>query len=196
MPKPCPFEAQLATHCAAVLASCKIANYYCTDECAALDQNLDRWNRMFEEQRIRFQKVCACRGRCGVLVYREDALTRRLEDPEARAILKAAGYRDLSLEGALETLAERLSLQRARGTSCTFPHEIGVFLGYPLLDVTLYIRNKGQHSLCSGAWKVYHDVKAAKRCFDQYKKCRELLLAALERGLSLKASLATLPECP
>ncbi len=196
MPQTCPFEAQLATHCAAVLAGCKIANYYCTDECAALERKLTAWNLAFAADKIRFQKLCACRGRCGVLVYREDALARRLAEPAARAVLAAAGYRDLTLDGALKTLRARLNRQRAAGTSCIFPHEIGIFLGYPVRDVVAYIENKGRHALCSGTWKVYHDVKAAKRCFDLYADCRERLLAALERGLDLRASLATLSEQP
>ena len=39
--------------------------------------------------------------------------------------------------------------------SCAFPHEIGLFLGYPFEDVMGFIENKGENYLCSGCWKVY-----------------------------------------
>ena len=39
-----------------------------------------------------------------------------------------------------------------------FPHEIGIFLGYPLADVAGFIRNKGRNCKCIGTWKVYGDA--------------------------------------
>ena len=39
-----------------------------------------------------------------------------------------------------------------------FPHEIGVFLGYPLDDVKGFIKNEGKKYLMIGYWKVYSDL--------------------------------------
>ena len=36
-----------------------------------------------------------------------------------------------------------------------FPHEIGVFLGYPLEDVVGFIRHRGKCFTCCGCWKSY-----------------------------------------
>ncbi len=42
-----------------------------------------------------------------------------------------------------------------------FPHEIGLFLGYPPEDVCGYIRNKGKCQKCTGHWQVYGDENFA-----------------------------------
>lgn len=45
-----------------------------------------------------------------------------------------------------------------------FPHEIGLFLGYPPEDVQGFLADPGggRCKLC-GHWKVYHDVEGARR---------------------------------
>lgn len=186
-------ETQLVRHCAAVLAGVKIANYYCTPESTALLEALKHWNLSFRKEKIRFRKLCSCHGRCGIFVYREDALQKRLNEPQVREILRAAGYRNLSLRGALFTLQQRLSYQRATKGDC-FPHEIGIFLGYPVRDVEAFIHHKGKNALLVGPWKVYHDVKAAQRCFDQYQQCRQLFQEALASGTRLTTSVHRVRE--
>lgn len=52
-----------------------------------------------------------------------------------------------------------------------FPHEIGVFLGYPLQDVKGFIENNGRNSKYTGLWKVYGDKAASMRMFEKYRKC-------------------------
>jgi hypothetical protein len=58
-------------------------------------------------------------------------------------------------------------------TNCDmkFPHEIGVFLGYPLQDVKGFIENNGRNSKYTGLWKVYGDKAASIRMFEKYRKC-------------------------
>ena len=50
-----------------------------------------------------------------------------------------------------------------------FPHEIGLFLGYPLGDVAGFIRNRGKNCKCSGCWKVYCNELEAQKRFARYK---------------------------
>ena len=52
-----------------------------------------------------------------------------------------------------------------------FPHEIGLFLGYPVEDVKGFINNKAARAKCVGCWKVYGDEEKARRLFNQYRKC-------------------------
>ena len=44
-----------------------------------------------------------------------------------------------------------------------FPHEVGLFLGYPPRDVEGFIREKARRAKCTGAWKVYGDEEAARK---------------------------------
>ena len=42
-----------------------------------------------------------------------------------------------------------------------FPHEIGLFLGYPPLDVEAFIKNNARDYCGCHYWKVYHDMNQA-----------------------------------
>ena len=68
---------------------------------------------------------------------------------------------------------------RSRGE---FPHEVGLFLGYPPEDVDGFIRNKARGAKCVGTWKVYGDADAAKKKFERYKKCAEVYGKAYRGG--------------
>ena len=68
-------------------------------------------------------------GKALIYLYRAEELKNTLADEGVRRLLESCGYRCLDVDGALDTLRERL-----HGLD-TFPHEIGVFLGYPLEDV-------------------------------------------------------------
>ena len=67
-----------------------------------------------------------------------------------------------------------------------FPHEIGLFLGYPPEDVKGFIDNNGKNFKSLGYWKVYGDVNKANELFDKYRKCQKILLDRLNMGYTLK----------
>ncbi|MDR3264853.1 MAG: DUF3793 family protein [Synergistaceae bacterium] len=98
-----------------------------------------------------------------LLLYRRELLVRALFTEEAASILCPLGYdRASCVESCLERLGERFK--------DGFPHEIGLFLGYPPEDVREFIRNRGRGSLATGYWKVYGDVRKAKRAFQSFKR--------------------------
>ena len=66
-----------------------------------------------------------------------------------RTFIKKYGYESTDPAYALERLRSRLAQRE------DFPHEIGLFLGYPLGDVIGFIKNAGQNCKCVGCWKVY-----------------------------------------
>lgn len=70
--------------------------------------------------------------------------------------------------------------------SATFPHEIGLFLGYPPEDVSGFIENKPGSCKCVGHWKVYGNMAEAQRMFDQYKKCTDVYCRCWAAGESLE----------
>lgn len=67
-----------------------------------------------------------------------------------------------------------------------FPHEIGLFLGYPPEDVQGFLADPGggRCKLC-GHWKVYHDVEGARRQFARFDCSREALCSRLRAGMTL-----------
>lgn len=72
----------------------------------------------------------------------------------------------------LNHLKERFKLQ-------DFPHEIGLFLGYPPKDVSSFIEEKGRHSLSIQYWKVYHDLEASQERFKRIDEVRRSAAALL-----------------
>lgn len=82
---------------------------------------------------------------------------------------------------AIGHLKERLKTCRP------FPHEIGIFLGYPIDDIEGF--TAGRKCLLSGYWKVYANPEKAERIFERYTKCRDALCRRVAGGEPLDAVL-------
>ena len=167
-------EHTLAVHSAPALLGIKCANLISVsiDESDMYD-----YRQEFESRsKLRMRVLCQCRERQLLYVYHETLLAMQLSQPEIRAFLTQYGYtEDMDLQQMLGTLASRMQ----RGS---FPHEIGIFLGYPLADVQGFIENNGKNCLLCGCWKVYNDPESARRTFANYDRCREILCDKLQQG--------------
>lgn len=175
------FEEELIRHCAPTLAGHKCGSlFFCRREGeAALQSDLHGVNELLLPKGVR---ACLLReGEKGglVYVYRPAMLDARLKNAETRAFLQTQGYRALSAEECLKTLCAHMT------DGEEFPHEIGVFLDYPLHDVKAFIENRGDCFQCVGCWKVYSNVEEAQRLFALYRKCREVYLRCYARGFSV-----------
>ncbi|MGI6162231.1 MAG: DUF3793 family protein [Christensenellales bacterium] len=100
----------------------------------------------------------AKRRRVSVLVYNRELLIKQVSDKEAARLLSGFGY---NTAAGIEAMLKRLGGRR----SGEYPHEIGIFLGYPARDVKEFIKNCGRDCELCGYWKVYHDVEGARRKF-------------------------------
>ncbi|MFU0826801.1 MAG: DUF3793 domain-containing protein [Lachnoclostridium sp.] len=109
-----------------------------------------------------------------VFIYQEDLLKEVLNKHSDNPILSDKGYRkgQESFQYNLCHFKRRYRNFQER-KEAGFPHEVGIFLGYPIFDVEEYIRNKGENYMLCGYWKVYHDVENAARTFQYFKKLRE-----------------------
>lgn len=110
-----------------------------------------------------------------VLAYRKNKLETILEDEEIRAFISNFGYDNRSLAKCLNRLAIRLKVE-------DFPHEIGLFLGYPLDDVKAFIKNKGKNFVLNGTWKVYYDEESKRQIFKSYKESKERCSMLIKNG--------------
>ena len=86
----------------------------------------------------------------------------------------------MDIDSVLAHLKERLSINEE------FPHEIGVFLGYPLEDVMGFIHHNGKNFQLSGMWKVYGNKEDAEEKFGKYKKCTDIYLRLWNSGRSVQ----------
>ncbi len=121
--------------------------------------------------------------RCGddallLLAYREEVLGRRLRTRSIRTFLRRCGY------PAFSTLEECLARLEQRVTDCGIPHEIGVFLGYPLKDVAAFIGWRDLPVTCQRLWKIYGKSRRSLELAERYEGCRRALAEALVAGSS------------
>ncbi len=118
-------------------------------------------------------------GKALVYVYRPLDLERILDDKEVQGFLAGCGYIRFDADNAIQTLRKRLK------NTDSFPHEIGVFLGYPLEDVLGFIENGGRNCLTCGCWKVYSNECAALKAFERYEKCKSVYQRLFASGCPL-----------
>lgn len=172
----------LAYHCGPALAGLKAANLVSLsrEEFPDLEERVEDYGRWFAPKGVRFRLLCRCGKNALLLVYRPDLLERQLRQRQAAELLRRDGY---PAGAELSVLLDRLSRRLGQGTE--FPHEIGLFLGYPPEDVEGFQRHRGRHCKLCGYWKVYSDVDRARNMFRQYDRCRESLCARVARGMSL-----------
>ena len=175
-------EEYLVQHCAPTLAGIKTGNLFSCpyrDE-DTLDEAIRALNERLRAKGLRLLVLC-CRDRRALLyLYRPTRLQRDLAAPEARALLRDAGYSDLRTDRCVMELERRLCASEG------FPHEIGLFLSYPPEDVRGFIEHGGKDCKCSGLWKVYGDPAKAQKLFALYQKCTTSYRKQREKGVPLE----------
>lgn len=144
-----------------------------------MDLCLREWNDVLRKKGLVARILRTRNSRALVYVYRPASLVRDLRDPAARRLLIQRGYPPDDPESCIQILMERLSDSRE------FPHEIGLFLGYPPEDVLGFIRDANGQKL-NGTWKVYGDVNKARKTFERFKKCTEVYYRLLLSGVPLE----------
>lgn len=104
-----------------------------------------------------------------IFYYQEDKLRQELDKIADTDILME--YSALGkVEDKIAHLKEKIMFHH--NSYGEFPHEIGLFLGYPVWDVEGFIKNKGLNYKICGYWKVYDDLPGAISKFTEYDKLR------------------------
>lgn len=127
--------------------------------------------RLLEPAEISVKILVAGEEKCLVMFYRRERLLRLLSAKEVRRFLMDYGYDGGGLDKDISRLSGRMELYSEE--KITFPHEVGVFLDYPLEDVKAFIKNNGKGSIFTGYWKVYHNPYWAGLTFSAYDKARD-----------------------
>lgn len=109
--------------------------------------------------------------------YNMDQLEAHLDHPGIRVLLKKAGYdTKLSSESLLTELCHRFEI------TSVFPHEIGLFIGYPAKDVAAFMGLVKLPFACQGPWKIYGNPAQSLNLADQHRDCRQKMAAILASG--------------
>ena len=186
---------QLAVHCAPILKDVKVANILTVEEA-----DFRGLGYLLRGTGISYRFLKTKGGKAILYLYRRKRLQKLLQDKRIQAFLAQYGYaedewsgelekgsgHDLSenMDAALDILSDHIQLYQ-NGESA-FPHEIGIFLGYPLWDVQGFLENEGRNFAYLGYWKVYRDVQEAKNLFRRFDEKREQALQELMCGKTLR----------
>lgn len=163
-------EAEIIAHCAPTLAGIKTANMftYTPMNRNKLSMEIEEENRKLNCRGVFVEVLRTSEYKALVYVYRKKKLEQDLQCEGACALLKDCGYECQETDCCIRQLQERFFEKDG------FPHEVGLFLGYPLDDVTGFIEQKGKNYKCCGIWKVYGNEKQTQMLFRKLKKCSEI----------------------
>ena len=186
------FETVMIEQCAPVLAGLKPANLFRHEsrDRAAFYATAAAWDARLAPKgiRLRVLKECAHGHWYLVYLYRPARLGAALASPDVAAFLRREGYAlppDPAAPAGCAALRDPLS-----GRLCCegeFPHEIGLFLGYPLCDVRGFIEDaRGGVCLGCGYWKVYGEVEEREKLFKRYERCSRCICEKMDCGTPLE----------
>lgn len=174
----------LINHCAPTLAGLKPGALLCFHRQGTMDEfkkTVDKYNHKFNKKGLYFRILFTCPTRTLLYVYRPKMICEYVRRKCNLCFLRQFGYNDsMTLTDMLNKLKERFS-----ETGC-FPHESGIFLGYPVEDVYGFIRNSGNHAKLCGEWKVYGDAQKAAEIFETYTRCRQDYINRFSVGIKLE----------
>ena len=156
-------------HAAPTLAGIKTGNLFPCTFASTQDmvRDLREVNRVLVPRGLRLRPLRRKDDRALLYLFRPADLSRDLAGQEARRLREGE----------------------------EFPHEIGLFLGYPPEDVAGFMTHRGKNCKCVGCWKVYGDEYAARRRFAAYQSCTANYCRRRAGGASLEGlTVSRLPQ--
>lgn len=163
-------EELVVAHCSPTMAGLKTGNLFTCplEDKKELTESIRRLNTYLVPRGARIVPVKFMKNRVLIYMYRPGKLQADLRDETAVSILSEKLYPTESPHRCVAELIRRLNQQES------FPHEIGLFLGYPSEDVKGFMNLGADRAKCVGTWKVYGNEEEAKKKFALYEKCTEL----------------------
>lgn len=174
-------EDYLIKYCSPTLANLKAGNLFAYP-CQSPDEvlfSVMMINRELNDKGVFVDALKHGQRSSLIYVYREKLLKNYLQNNSVAEFLERFGYPTTSFTDCIGFMKTRLQ------QSESFPHEIGIFLGYPVEDVAAFIENKGQNCLLTGSWKVYFNRNEAYKVFARYAWCNVLNSWFYQNGLTL-----------
>lgn len=171
-------ETQLALQCAPLIAGLKTSNLLIIPK-----ENVPKVKRILKCTILSYFILYVGEEKTILLVYDASSLGAYLGRKKVKNLLLQWGYEESSMREWLYLLQERY--KRYVEERANFPHEMGLFLGYPVEDVVGFIENSGKNSLYSGYWKVYGDVSEKMMLFQKFDMAKENLIQFLASGMTI-----------
>lgn len=102
-----------------------------------------------------------------ILFYHHETMTKTLSDTKNLSLLSTLGYpAGCDMDDLLAFLRERFAVEK-------IPHEVGVFIGYPLKDVKGFMEKLPRTPVHRGDWTVFGDAAESLEKMSLYRKAEE-----------------------
>lgn len=125
------------------LKTANLFSYKFTDSKELTDE-IRRLNGVYVPKGLRIVILSTSENRALIYAYRISKLREDFKDRLANSMLTRRSYSVDCPETCIKQLAEKIR------PGCDFPHEIGLFLGYPPEDVYGFITNHTDCAKCVG----------------------------------------------
>ena len=171
-------ELQIATQCAPLLAGLKPSNLLILPE-----NKTEDLQKAMKGTRFSLFPLSKTDARAVYLIYEASELVYYLTEPKVQELLNELGYMEFEFTQFLESIGEKYEAHQTYGTE--FPHELGLVLGYPVVDVRGFMQYEGKNFLYSGYWKVYGNLKGTRRLFREFGKAKEVAVELALTGYGI-----------
>jgi len=174
-------EELIIEHCSPTLAGIKTGSMFSVrvTEDTDINKEVRELNKVLREKGIRVILLKKTSKYALIYLYRPDHLKKDLSNPQALSILEKMGYETRDPERCIVQLVRHLKSDEA------FPHEIGLFLGYPPSDVECFMKHPSKGVKCCGCWKAYSEPEKAQKMFVRFRKCTQIYHEMNKNGKSL-----------
>lgn len=124
--------------------------------------------------RLSYEIINIQDGGVRIVFINKESLSKALSNKKCLNFLKFVGYpSNYDLEEYISVLIDKLHTN-------DFPHEIGIFLGYPLKDVVGFM-GYGKYKFCKTRyWRVYGDETISDNVYNQFISDRTKMKNLLE----------------
>ena len=124
-----------------------------------------------------------------VLFFDRKVMSKTLQQETIAVFLRELGYSEN------DNIDKTLAQLKTRFSENDFPHEIGIFLGYPLKDVKGYMdRKEIAVNLEKALWRVFGDPTESFRLMNQYRSAEKAAQLILSAGNSIRNSIQQLKQ--
>lgn len=119
--------------------------------------------------KIKYRIVTTNNGGKRVLFINESSMKKVLSNKRCINFLKFLGYK------SSENINDYMDELVCRLESNNFPHEIGVFLGYPLKDVLGFMGygKKELVEICN--WRIYGDKEVSQKIYNKFTEHKAIM---------------------
>ncbi len=175
------FEIQFALQCSPFITGLKISNLF-----AISILQYSKLEYILTVSNYSFKRLYYTKNKVIYLLYDEKKLKEYLRKDIVRKILYKLGYpynTHKDIDKLLVIFKEKYARYMEKKEA--FPHEMGIFLGYPIEDVVGYLKNNGENSACVGYWKVYKNVEEKQNLFREFEYAKESVIRCLAQGMNI-----------